>query len=80
MECEFKRITKTYAKNHENCPKMAPTHLQNRSQRGSGGHVGATLEARCFQDLTFYDFGSNLEPPLGVVWAPFGHHFFDAFF
>ena len=25
------------------------------------------------------DFGSNLGPPLGPVWAHFGHHFFDVF-
>ena len=58
---------------------MVPKPLQNRSWRGSGGHLGATLEARCFQDLTFDDFGSILGPPLGPVWAHFGHHFFDVF-
>ena len=64
----------------ENGPKMVPKPLQNRSWRGSGGHLGATLETRCFQDLIFYDFGSILGPPLGQFWAHFGHHVFDVFF
>ena len=63
----------------ENGPKMVPKPLQNRSWRGSGGHLGATLETRCFQDLIFDDFGSILGPPLGPVWDHFGHHFFDVF-
>ena len=58
---------------------MVPKPLQNRSWRGSGGLLGATLEARCFQDLIFDDFGSILGHPLGPVWAHFGHHFFDVF-
>ena len=58
---------------------MVPKPLQNRSWRGSGGLLGATLETRCFQDLTFDDFGSILGPPLGPVWAHFGHHVFDVF-
>ena len=66
-------------KTDENGPKMVPKPLQNRSWRGSGGHLGATLEARCFQDFTFDDFGSNLGPPLGPVWAYVGHIFFDVF-
>ena len=32
---------------------MVPKPLQNRSWRGSGGHLGATLETRCFQDIIF---------------------------
>ena len=63
----------------ENGPKMVPKPLQNRSWRRSGGLLGATLETRCFQDLIFDDFGSILGPPLGPVWAHFGHHFFDVF-
>ena len=58
---------------------MVPKPLQNRSWRGSGGLLGATLETRCFQDLIFDDFGSILGPPLGPVWAHFGHHFFGVF-
>ena len=58
---------------------MVPKPLQNRSWRGSGGHLGATLETRCFQDLIFDDFGSILGPPLGPVWGHFGHHFFMFF-
>ena len=58
---------------------MVPKPLQNRSWRGSGSHLGATLEARCFQDLIFNDFGSILGPPLGPVWGHVGHHFFDVF-
>ena len=50
-------------------------NLQNRSWRGSGGHLRATLETRCFQDLIFDEFCSILGPPLGPVWAHFGHHF-----
>ena len=42
--------------------------------------MGGTLEARCFQDLIFDDFGSILGPPLEPFWAHFGHHFFDVFF
>ena len=63
----------------EHGPKMVPKPLQNRSWRGSGGLLGATLETRCFQDFIFDDFGSILGPPLGPVWAHFGHHFFDVF-
>ena len=63
----------------EHGPKMVPKPPQNRSWRGSGGHLGATLETRCFQDLIFDDFGSILGPPLGPVWGHFGHHFFDVF-
>ena len=58
---------------------MVPKPLQNRSWRGSGGLLGATLETRCFQDLIFDDFGSILGPPLGPFWDHFGHHFFDVF-
>ena len=58
---------------------MVPKPLQNRAWRVSGGHLGATLETRCFQDLIFDDFGSILGPPLGPVWGHFGHHFFDVF-
>ena len=47
---------------------MVPKPFQNRSWRGSGSHLGATLETRCFQDLIFDDFGSILGPPLGPVW------------
>ena len=60
-------------------PKMVLKPLQNRSWRGSGSLLGATLETRCFQDLIFDDFGSILGPPLGPVWGHFGHHFFDVF-
>ena len=58
---------------------MVPKPLQNRAWRGSGRHLGAILETRCFQDLIFDDFGSILGPPLGLVWGHFGHHFFDVF-
>ena len=37
----------------EHGPKIVPKPLQNRSWRGSGDLLGATLEARCFQDLIF---------------------------
>ena len=64
----------------ENGPKMVLKWFQNRSWRGSGGHLGATLETRCFQNLIFDDFGSMLGPPLGPVWVHFGHHVFFIFF
>ena len=74
-----KNHQKYVIKTDENGSKMIPKPLQNRSWRGSGGHLGATLETRCFQDLIFYDFGSILGPPLRPVWAHFGHHVFDVF-
>ena len=61
------KLTKMVLKWSQNLSKIDPG--------GSGGHLGTTLEARCFQDLTFDDFGSNLGPPLGPFWAHFGHHF-----
>ena len=66
-------------KTHTNGPNMVANPLQNRPWRGSGGHLGATLETRCFQDIIFDDVGSILGPPLGPVWAHFGHHIFDVF-
>ena len=85
--CACNMLLQNACKNHqkyvrktdENCPKIVPKPLQNQSWRGSGGHLGATLETRCFQDLIFDDFGSILGPPLAPVWAHFGHHFFDVF-
>ena len=74
-----KNHQKYVGKTDDNGLKMVPKPLQNRSWRGSGGHLGATLETRCFQDLMFADFGSILGPPLGPVWGHFGHHFFDVF-
>ena len=62
-------------KAHKHCPKIVPKPLQNRSWRGSGGHLGTTLEGRCFQDLMFDFFVSILGSPLGPVWDHFGHHF-----
>ena len=79
LQNAYKNHQKYVRKTDENGPKMVPKPLQNRSWRGSGGLLGATLETRCFQDLIFDDFGSILGPPLGPVWAHFGHHFFDVF-
>ena len=59
----------------ENGPKMIPKPFQNRARKGSGRHLGAILETRCFQDFIFDDFGSILGPPSGPVWGHFGHHF-----
>ena len=55
----------------EKLTKMVPKPLQNRSWRGSGGHLGATLEIRCFQDFIFDDFGSILGPHLGASLGSF---------
>ena len=74
-----KNHQKYVRKTDENGPKMVPKPLQNRSWRGSGGHLGATLETRCFQDFIFDDVGSILGPPLGPVWAHFRDHVFDVF-
>ena len=54
---------------------MVPKPFQNRSWRGSGGHLGATLETRCFQDFIFDDLVSILEAPLGPNWTHFGNYF-----
>ena len=66
----------------EKLTNMIPKWSQNLSKidPGSGGHLGSTLETRCFQDLIFDDFDSILGPPLGPVWGHFGHHFFKMFF
>ena len=80
-------LLKNACKNHqtfvrktdEHGPKMVPKPLQNRAWRGSGRHLGAILETRCFQDLIFDDFGSILGPPLGPVWDHFGHRVLDVF-
>ena len=76
------QITKHMSENTQKCSQngpKTPKTLQNRSWRGSGGHLGTTLETRCFQDIFFDDFGSILGPPLGPVWAHFRHHVFDVF-
>ena len=74
------KIHQTYdKKTDENGPNMLPKPLQNRTLRGSGGHLGATLETRCFQDFMFDDFGSILGPPLVPVWAHVGHYFLCLF-
>ena len=73
-EC-IEKSQKNVRKTDENGSKMVPKPPQNRSWRGSGGHLGATLETRCFQDLIFLDLGSILGPPLGPVWRHFGYHF-----
>ena len=75
-ECEFiegKDLETYIRKTDEHGPKMVPTPLQNQSWRGSGGHLGATLVTRCFQDLIFDDLGSIF--PLRPVWTHVGHHF-----
>ena len=77
-EC-LRKSLKICQKTDENGPKWLPKPLQNRPWRGSGGLLGGTLETRCFQDIIFDDFGSILGPPLGPVWAHFGHRFFDVF-
>ena len=85
--CVFNMLLQNACNNHqqyirnkyEDCSKMVPKPLQNRSLRGTGGHLGATLETRCFQDFIFDDLGSILGPPLGPVWGHLGHHFFDVF-
>ena len=77
-ECLQKSLTNVRTTD-ENGPKWVPKPLENRSWRGSGGHLGATLEARCFKDLIFDHFGSILGPPLGPLWGHVGHHFLDVF-
>ena len=76
----MQKSQKYFRKTDERGPQMVPTPRQNRSWRGSGGLLGATLETRCFQDRMFDDFGSSLGPPLGSVLIHVGHHVFDAFF
>ena len=75
-----KNASKQHQKYDRKLTKMVPKPLQNRSWRGSGGHLGDTLETRCFQDFIFDDFGSMRRPLLGTLWAHFGHHCFDVFF
>ena len=77
--CCYRMHAKITKHMSEKLTKMVPKPLQNRSWRGSGGHLGASLETRCFQDLIFDDFSSILGPPSGPVWAHFGHIFFDVF-
>ena len=56
-------ITKKNGKIVKNCPKKVP----NLSKIDPGGALEAILETRCFQDLIFDDFGSNLGPSWGPV-------------
>ena len=74
-----KNQQKYVSKTDENGSKMVPKPFQNRSWRGSGGLLGATLETRCFQDLIFDDFDSILGPPLGSIWGHLGHIFKNIF-
>ncbi len=89
--CDFERLClqhvayerahksrKIHAQHGETVPKMIPKPLQNRSWRGSGSYLGASLETGCFQDLIFDGFGSILGLPwdlIGSFWAPM----FDVF-
>ena len=61
-------------------PKMVPKTFQNRPWRWSGGHLRATLETRCFQDLIVDDFGTILAAPsFGTSLGSFGASFFLCF-
>ena len=79
-----KHHQKNVRQTHETCAKMVPKPLQNRSWRGSGGLLGATLETRCFQDFIVDDFGSILGPPfgstLGSCWVSFSGGFLKCLF
>ena len=74
------KITKRMS---EKLTNMVPKWSQNLSKIdpgwGSGGHLGATLETRCFQDFIFSDIGSMLGPPLGPVLVDVGRYFFMFF-
>ena len=58
-----------------NGPKTFPTSILE----GVWMPLGATLEARCFQDFICDDVGFVLGPRLGQSWDLFGHHVFDVF-
>ena len=51
---------------------MFPKPLQNRSWSGSGGHLGAIFETRCFQDLFLMILTPCWDPlwdQLGLIWG-----------
>ena len=57
---------------------MVPKWSQNLSKIDPGGlwkPLGTHPWNKVLPRPHFDDFGSNLGPPLGPVWAHFGHHF-----
>ena len=81
MRSKITKHHQTYVRKiDERGPKMAPKPWQNRSWRGSGGLLGATLETRCFQEFMFDDFGSILVSPLDQFELILGIIFLNVFF
>ena len=80
LQNAYNNQQKYVRKTDENGPQMVPNLSKIDPGWGSGGHLGATLEARRFQDIMFDDFGSTVGPHLGTSVGSFLASFLFVFF
>ena len=63
----------------KNGTQMLPKGLQKRCWRGYGGYLGALVDERLVQDVSFDDLGSLLGPFWEHVGGPFWYTFLMSF-